>query len=687
MNTILVTLARTVGRARSLSSTALAIGGFLAASALLFALGLEKAEGGPMSLAAVWTAGVSPVLPILAAVLSMDVWSDERLSNRIDTLLSAPVRERDIVLGKFLGVWTVSMIATLASLLMCTLLLRYIEPASLANVGFFSFVLGLLALAAQSLLWCAISVVMSALFRHAAAAACMSVAVTCGLPRGLWAAAIAWAPQGGFSYGEMPLDAHAVDIASGAIPLGVLVSYLALSAIMLFVCTKLVESMRLVGHGAAKARFSTGLAVALALVLGGMFVTLALRLDIVVDLPDGAESSGLSRRTRGILSETSGEIRATCFLPRNDSRFRPVGHMLRSLRREATANGGASIELRYVDPRWNLGEAQRLVRSGIQSDSVVFEKGRRRLTVSLSDGFSERLFASAILKLTTPQQRTAIYWTDGHGEISFSDYSALGLSDIARELSRDGFHNHLLNFSDGTQMPSDCALVVVAGAKEDFSRTGLDRLNSYLKQGGRLLVLLEEDSDGGLTSLLSSWGVRLSAEKPTGAKTISGSDVVVPVQLEHSITSPLSGTQVVMEDPVSLEPSAVSADLSADGVAFSELLRAGGRCLAAAVERGNDVGVDLAIRPTKIVVVGDSLLVANGQLASHGNANRDFFLNCVAYLAGTGAVMSGGEDVGRLVTGLDRNSRLRFVQWAVGIVPFCVFLLLIVHVQLRRRRS
>ena len=46
MSAIRVTAARTIGRARNQLLTAVAIGGFLAVSALLFALGLESAEGG-----------------------------------------------------------------------------------------------------------------------------------------------------------------------------------------------------------------------------------------------------------------------------------------------------------------------------------------------------------------------------------------------------------------------------------------------------------------------------------------------------------------------------------------------------------------------------------------------------------------------------------------------------------------
>ena len=99
-----VTLRRTLGRAHSLFSTAVSIGVFLAAAGVRFVFDLSSADGSVTQLAAVWTAAVSPILPVLAAMLAMDVWSDEFRSGRIEMLLSAPVREGDYVIGKFLGV-------------------------------------------------------------------------------------------------------------------------------------------------------------------------------------------------------------------------------------------------------------------------------------------------------------------------------------------------------------------------------------------------------------------------------------------------------------------------------------------------------------------------------------------------------------------------------------------------------
>mgnify|MGYP002508902993 CR=1 FL=1 len=103
MSPMRVTFKRTVGMVSKLYITALSLAVFFAGAATLFAFNLDAAEGTFSALAPLWTVSVSPILPVLAALLGMEVWSDERKTGRIDVLLSSPVRERDFVVGKFLG--------------------------------------------------------------------------------------------------------------------------------------------------------------------------------------------------------------------------------------------------------------------------------------------------------------------------------------------------------------------------------------------------------------------------------------------------------------------------------------------------------------------------------------------------------------------------------------------------------
>lgn len=669
-------------------STAFLLAGFLAASGLVFSFNLARSEGGLQPLSTLWAVSVAPVLPFLAACLGMDVWCGERRSGRLAALLTAPVRERDLVFGKFFGVWLSVLLSLLLSLIAVFVCLRFLAPAAFAGVQTSGVALAFFALALQSALWSAVSVATSAFFRSAAVAALAAVAVTALIPRVLWAVLLAWAPGGAETVGEMPLDAHTFDLASGVLSTGTLISYLTLTAVFLFWNVTTVVTFRFAGRGCRRHRLGAGVSSVLAGVVAVLAVALALRLDAVVELPFGAVRTGLSDRTRTILAEAQGTVTTTVFLPRSDARMRTVTHLLRAFRRTAGAQGGCRFEIRTVDPRWDFGAAQRLVRAGIPVGSVVFGKGRRRVVLPLAGNLEEQAFASAVQRVTRLPRRSAVYWTCGHGEASFDDYTSSGASDIARELARDGYRNLTLDLAAGTTIPSDCALIVIAGARNDFGRSETARLDAYLRQGGRLLLLANLSRDGGLASMLSAWGLRAAEAPVAGARTISGTDVVATEFAAHPVSSSLAGTRLILDRPVGFVPSAaVTAGTGADSVSFVELVRAGGVCVAAVLERGRGTGDDLALRPTRLVVIGDALFAHNGSLRQRGNANRDFLLNCVAYLSGSGATPSGGRTPGTLVTAMDRSARLRFVVCCAGAVPLAVLLVFGALILAGRRRK
>lgn len=682
MSAIRTTVYRTIGMARNFYSTALALGAFWATSAMLFCVNVEAGEGGMLTLGEIWSVSLSPVLPALAAMLAMDVWSDERLSGRVDMLLTAPVKELDLVLGKYLGVLVMVYVAILTSW------------ASICGVGMAMGqdadfpVLGMLALFIQSALWCAVGVMMSARFRHAAAAATASLTVMVIIPRAAWFALLAWMPEGRLPYGMMPLDAHVLDLSVGVVSAGMLMGYAILTGLALLITLKYVMMLRFEGYSARGLRRSTRGVIFLALIVAALTISLTIRLDITLELPV-TETREFSARTQSILTGAEGEVEISSLMSRSDKRFRSVVQLLRAMKRETEMLGGLKIKLRFVDPRWDLGEAERLVRMGAKENSVIVRRGRRVASVTIEAGLGERELASAILQVASPTQRKNIYWTTGHGEASFEQYDTWGMSDIARDLMRDGFVNKTLTLGANDTVPNDAALVVVAGAKTDFSKAEIAKLESYLVGGGRLLALAESADTTGVNPVLPQWGLKVAkAVNLSDARTLSGTDVIVTDFGEHAISAPLKGTQLVLDRPVAIEASAVTmAGSGADKVEFSALATVQGQALAAIGERGVGAGSDLALRPTRVAVVGDALFVMNGQLAARQNANRDFFLNVVAYLAGVDATVRSGTESGVLVLTHDRTERIRIMLMLVVVIPLALFMVMVINAVRRRHRT
>ncbi|MBO5751188.1 MAG: Gldg family protein [Kiritimatiellae bacterium] len=685
MSPVKTTFSRTFGRLKNQLSSAFTVWAFLSSTAAIFAFSLANSEGASTTLAAVWADAVSRVLPIFAAFLTMDVWSEERLSGRFETLLSSPVKERDLVMGKFLGCWAFLTQALIISIILSLSFLYVFAPAAIARARLEEFIPAFAILAIQGLLWCAVATSSSALFRTAGASLASSLLITLALPRGIWAAWSSWVGAGRTAFGEMPLDAHVADFASATISTGVLALYFLSTGFFVFAASKAVARLRMVGRKALKAKLSALTSVVLAGIFTVLAIMLAFRLETTFDIPIGGSRASFSPRTRTILSE-AGELSVTCFLRRSDTRFRQVARFLRQLRREAESTGGAQVTLKYIDPVWDIGAAERLARGGIEDGSLVFSRGRRTTVLNLDDGWGERACASTIRRLLTPPARKNVYWTTGHGEALFDAYGPFGMSDIGRDLAREGYVNKVLDLSAHESVPSDCALVIIAGAQHDFSRTEISRLESYLRDSGRVMMLVGAKLEG-LSSILTSWGIRPTDALLGNAKTLSGSDVIADEFADHEISAQLAGNRVIFERPTAFKPSAAATSGSgADKISFTAIAGAQGNAFAAAAERGANAGRDLAVRPTRIVAVGDAAFAMNGPLAARANANRDFFLNSVAYLSGTDSSGSSGTETEVLVSGMDRAKRLNHLLLTAVAAPLAIFLLMLPSILRRRSR-
>ena len=729
MRTVRVMLSRTFGFLAGSFSSLVGVAVFLAVSGGLFAKALLDGEGGVTPVAVLWATSAASMLPVLAAMLTMRLVADERTSGRLELLLSAPVRERDVVVGKFLGAWFHALLALAVYLLVPLVLLPFMAPSLEEHLSLRSFAPAFAALGMQSALWCACGLLASVCFHPSAVAAVVSMLLTVVLPYAAYQSALTWMRGYRLRLSEMPFTVHIVDMATGLVHLSVVAFYVVLTAFALFAAAKALALMRLRGRGFLAVRLSSAVSLSLGLVFSVCAIAFVGRFRLSADISP-VDGFSASDRTRQILAETSGEtVEVTCFLSRGASEYMAARRLLRGL--EATARGvaGVRLDIRAIDPRWDLGDAERLVKSGVAEGTFVFRRGRRRVAIPVSDIFGvatngvvavstkslfegESVCASAIQRLSVAGgRRGTVYCTVGHGETSASSYDAqFGMSDLARELRQDGYRVKDLDLVYAASIPDDCAVLLVAGAREPFSRTELLRLDGYLHAGGRMLVLTSQSPNAGVGSLLADWGVRqLPFMAVSPSRTFSGSDMLVSDLGGHAVTRPLAGCTLFFENASVLVPASDGTN-TLDRAGFTALARTGAESwgesdassrpwvfdptvepkgplvVAAALERGGGAAKDLAFRPTRIVVVGDSAFAVNGALKRRANANRDFLLNAVAWLAGLDAVAESRTPDSVVATGLDRSGWVRFGLVA-ALGPASAMMLLAFTAAIRRRKG
>lgn len=226
-------------------SCGVALAAFLAACGWSFGMLLRGNEGSVLQIQSLWGVSVTPWLPVLSAILTTRLFAEERATGMIEMLMSSPVREREVVAGKFLSAFTVVALALLISLVVPLWLLPRMSVHVQGDVSALAFGATLLILLMQAALWCAAGTFVSLFFSNQVAAAACSLLLCCGLPAALYFAVMAWVPALRAELAWMPLMVHVYDFSTGLFSAGALMLYLASSVFFLFVCSKSLACLRL----------------------------------------------------------------------------------------------------------------------------------------------------------------------------------------------------------------------------------------------------------------------------------------------------------------------------------------------------------------------------------------------------------------------------------------------------------
>ncbi|MEO5802743.1 MAG: Gldg family protein [Verrucomicrobiota bacterium] len=263
----------------------------------------------------------------------------------------------------------------------------------------------------------------------------------------------------------------------------------------------------------------------------------------------------------------------------------------------------------------------------------------------------EVLFSSAIFDVTNPKQ-TKAYFVYGHGEHDpESDSQSQGYTKFASilkdELSVEWEKISLFGTND---IPADCQLLIIAGpSKATFNTNELEKIETYLKQGRRFLVLLNNifsGGDSGIEKVLAKWNVGVTNFKLEDAKfSLDGNDLI-PAQVNgtHPILKSIvaEGMRIYLISPrtVFFKPSTNTqtadaphveklAATSTNAAGLYKILNANGTPEAreqrgsfpviVSVEHGSIKNVSTERGVTRILVLGDSQCFNNQNIDTEAN--------------------------------------------------------------------
>ncbi|MEQ8754807.1 MAG: Gldg family protein [Coleofasciculus sp. G1-WW12-02] len=173
---------------------------------------------------------------------------------------------------------------------------------------------------------------------------------------------------------------------------------------------------------------------------------------------------------------------------------------------------GSNLEFEFVDPQLQPELAQKFNVNYI--GEVYLEYGNQRelvQTISQGERLSEINLTNAIERITRDRaELDKVYFLQGHGERPLDTSEEGGLSQAVSALETKNFTVEPLNLAEQPAVPDDASLIVIAGPKRALFEPEVQALEAYLADGGSLLVMIDPDTNPGLESLLSDWGVTLT---------------------------------------------------------------------------------------------------------------------------------------------------------------------------------
>ncbi len=252
------------------------------------------------------------------------------------------------------------------------------------------------------------------------------------------------------------------------------------------------------------------------IILNAIVAVLATKVNLKLDLTKDNILS-FSETTEKIIDELDTDINIISLIPESDN-GREMVQIDEVLKRYDLASD--KISYKRVNTKSNPNILSKYQSNGkaLESDyNIIFEaEGRMHSVVDVNDLllvskrndiylsnalFAEQYFSSAIVKVTKGSDITA-YVSTGHGEKFdekiFSTYILPG----------SGYEFKEINFANDS-IPEDADMIILASPQNDYSADEIDKIDSYLKNGGDIQIIADPDGAelSNLYAYMNEWGV------------------------------------------------------------------------------------------------------------------------------------------------------------------------------------
>jgi ABC-2 type transport system permease protein len=676
------------------------------------------------------------LLPVLFAVFipaaTMRSFAEERRGKTLDWLMSQPITEAEVVLGKFLGDWAFVLLA-LAGTVPTALGILWVSEAD-AGIVLAQYI-GATLLAGQLT---AVGVWASSITRNQITAFIVSAAVCFTLFLiGLPIVQIGLSPAVGGGLAQLSVLSHFENVARGVVDLRDVLYFVSTGGLFVMLAWSAVGRERLSPERPEFGRIRVGAGVAIALVavvnlVGGKIRG---RIDLTED-----NLYTLSEGSRTLLRDLDDIVQIKLFAslelpPEIQIQLRDVRDLLADMRRASNGN----LLVTDVDPSQDQDVAAEASELGIfpvefnvlRDDNFEVRQGYYGFAIIYADESEvtpliqrtddlEFQIASQIYRMTTVE-RPGISFVSGFGAKSDTEVPGLSQSLASRYDIRS------IDIAGDSPPPislDSTEVLVIAGATQPMDPAAVGRIQTFMDAGGAALVLVEPivlnqqspiamPTTSGLEPVLAARGISVSpglvADMASSERVSMGRqgqfNVVSPYPLwpivatvgEHPVTNGLNALSLGWAAALSIDPGVegiTSLWQTSENAAihspnatiipdqewpFTEE-EYGVFSVAAAVVPEDGAG--------RMIVVGDASF-AEAQYMQANPGNLLFLANAIDWLAQDEALISI-RSKNRVPPGLifESDGVQRVLKWGnLFGVPFLIVLFGFLRVTGRRRRA
>ena len=223
---------------------------------------------------------------------------------------------------------------------------------------------------------------------------------------------------------------------------------------------------------------------------------------------------GVSKTSKKILKKLDDKVTFTVYAEKDSTDTR-----IKSFIKKYTALSD-KITVKWVDP---VLHPAALTKANVEKNTIVVSSKATGKTkdisfddILVSDSYSyyttgsssesefdgEGQFTSAINYVTSGETEK-LYYTTGHGEAAFSD-------SVTKLFDKNSMSTEEINLMMKGEIPDDCDLLFLNAPTTDLSDDEKTLLLNYLKDGGKVFIVLGESEDAtpNLDEVLKEYGVQ-----------------------------------------------------------------------------------------------------------------------------------------------------------------------------------